>query len=198
MVDLLVKSKYPIIVLEGPDGAGKTSLAKELQKHVGARYVHLTYRWKDKMDLYHLAAIRYCARLAQHQPVILDRWWVSEIMYAEAYRGGSSFIKTHFLLEHIATKLGVTYVACLPQNRDRYIRHYEVLKNTRVEMYDSGMSKVFDLYTDFYMKYMAVKENVIRYDMFEHYRDNVISREVVMSHICQYVLEFTEDHRSTL
>lgn len=198
MIDLLEKSKYPIIVLEGPDGVGKTALAMALQEYLGARYIHLTYRWKDKMDLYHYSAIRNCAHLAQHQPVILDRWWVSEIMYAEAYRGMSKFMKRHFLLELIASKIGAVYVVCLPEDRERYIKHYNVLKGNRVEMYNEGMEKVFDLYTDFYKTYMSLKENVVRYDLFQNYNDNSVSRGIVLREVCQKILEFTEDYRSTL
>ena len=40
---------YPIIVLEGPDGSGKTTLARHLVELLGAEYLHLTYRWPTKM-----------------------------------------------------------------------------------------------------------------------------------------------------
>lgn len=192
---MLEQSMYPIFVFEGPDGAGKTSLAEELKKYVGARYIHLTYRWTDKMNLYHAAAIRYAARLAETQPVIIDRWWPSEIIYAEAYRGGSSFIKHYFMLEHIATQLGVTYVWCQPEDRERYLAHYDVLRNTRDEMYESGMSKVYDGYADFYKNYMAYKENVATYDLFKNFNKDEASREMVMRSICQKLLEFSEDNR---
>lgn len=203
MMNLLEKSKYPIIVLEGPDGVGKTSLALALQKYLGARYIHLTYRWKTKMDLYHYAAIRCCAHLAQNQPVILDRWWISEILYAEAYRGGSKFIKSHFLLEHIATKIGAVYVACLPEDRDRYLDHYLKIKMSRTEAElkrdpTEGLEIVYDLYVHFYESYMRYKENVFRYDLFQNFNENEVSREIVIRQICQKILEMTEDHRSTL
>lgn len=198
MINLLEKSKYPIIILEGPDGVGKTTLAEALQEYLGARYIHLTYRWKDKMDLYHRSAIMNCAHLAQHHPVILDRWWISEILYAEAYRGGSKFMKSFFLLDYVATKIGAVYVACLPEDRERYIQHYHVLKDSRAEMYDEGMERVFDLYTSFYNQYLCLKDNVTRYDMFQNFNDNEVSRGIVMRNICQNVLEITEDYRSTL
>lgn len=198
MVDLLEKSKYPIIVLEGPDGSGKTSLALELQKYLGAKYIHLTYRFKDKMHLYHYAAIRLCAHLAQHQPVILDRWWISEIVYAEAYRGGSKVIKHHFLLEHIATHMGVTYVMCLPEDRDRYLKSFDKLKTEREEMYDEGMSRVYDIYRGFHDEYLYLKSNVCNYDLFKNYNENEVSRGIVLREICQNILEFSEDHRSYL
>jgi len=196
MINLLEKSKYPIIVFEGPDGSGKTSLAKTMASHVGGRYIHLTYRFKDRMHLYHGAAIRLAARLSRNQPVIVDRWWPSEIVYADAYRGGSKFAKYYLLLEHIANNLGVTYVICLPEDRTRYLDHFAVLKDQRTEMYDEGMQRVYDGYAEMYRGYLSLKENVCHYDLFKNFQENDVSRDLILRNICQNILEFTEDHRS--
>lgn len=203
MVDLLQKSKYPIIVFEGPDGAGKTTLALEMQKYLGARYIHLTYRFKDRMHLYHYAAIRLAAHLAQHQPVVIDRWWPSEITYADAYRGGSKFAKYFTLLEHIANKMGVTYVYCLPQDKQKYLDYYEKLRGLRTDEELSrdpleGVSKVYDEYAGFYNWYFSIKENVCHYDMFLNFNDNEVSRGIIMRNICQNILEMTEDTRRSI
>ena len=195
MIDLLSRSNYPIFVLDGPDGVGKTTLALALKEYLGARYIHLTYRFKDKMHLYHGAAIRLAARLAENQPVILDRWWPSEIVYADAYRGGSKFTKHYFLLEHVATQLGVTYVICLPKDRERYLKHFEVLKGQRQEMFNEGLNRVYDGYEWLLNNYFMYRENVIQYDMFRYYQENEVSREVILRQICQSILEFAEEHR---
>lgn len=198
MLNLLEKSTYPIIVLEGPDGAGKTSLAKSFCEYTGAKYLHLTYRWKDKMHLYHYAAIRTAALMAQHQPVVVDRWWPSEIVYADAYRGGSKFTKYYFKLEHVARMLGAVYVVCLPHDRERYLEHYHVLKTKRDEMYNEGLERVYDGYEMLYDEFFSLREDVIRYDMFRYFNDNDVSREIVLRNVSQNILEFTEDYRSTI
>lgn len=203
MIDLLEKSKYPIIVLEGPDGVGKTTLAHELKTLLGARYIHLTYRFRDRMNLYHYAAIRLAAHLAQNQPVIIDRWWPSEIAYAEVYRGGSKFTKYYFLLEHIATQMGVTYVMCLPEDREKYLSNFEEMRETRTEAErsrdpDGCLGRIYDEYSGIYQTYFRLRDNVCHYDMFQNYNDNEVSRGIVMRNICQNILEFTEDHRSVL
>ena len=203
MINLLEKSKYPIFVLEGPDGVGKTTLALELQQYLGARYIHLTYRFKNKMHKYHYAAIRLAAHLSQHQPVVIDRWWPTEIVYADVYRGGSPFTKHYFKLEHIATQMGVTYVVCLPEDRERYLGHFDDLRSTRtlqelVRDPDGNLGNLYDEYSKFYKSYFALKENVCHYDIFKNFNDNDVSRGIVMRSICQNILEFAEDHRSGL
>lgn len=198
MIDLLSKSKYPIFVLEGPDGAGKTSLAKNLQEYLGARYIHLTYRFSDKMHLYHGAAFRLCRRLAETQPVVLDRWWPSEIIYSDVYRGGSKFAKYSLLFEFLASRAGVTYVMCLPEDRERYLTHFHELKAEREEMYDDRLDQVYDEYMTMYRHFLSLKDNVCHYDLFKNFQMNENSRDLILKTISQNVLEFAEDHRSSL
>lgn len=198
MIDLLEKTPYPIFVIEGPDGAGKTTLAEALRDYLGARYIHLTYRWKDRMHLYHGAALRLATRLAQNNPVIIDRWWPSEIVYADAYRGGSKFAKYYLLLEHIANKNGIVYIVCLPKDRERYLAQFERLKAERTEMYDEGMQRVYDGYDEMWKHYLGIKENVVHYDMFQNFNNSKVSRGFILKEISQKILEFTEDYRSTI
>lgn len=201
MIDLFAKSEHPVFVFEGPDGAGKTTLAKHLAKVTGAKYIHLTYRFKDRMHLYHSAAIKLVARYAQHQPVVLDRWWPSEILYAECYRGGSKFMKHFFLLEHIATQMGVTYVWCLPEDKKRYFDNINRLKDNREELFQDGFDRLYDLYRDFYHQYGGLRENAVHYDMFKNFVGDDINeavRDMTFDYISQNILEFAEDYRSTL
>jgi thymidylate kinase len=200
--DIFSLTKYPIFVVEGPDGAGKTSLCEALKQVASYRYstnvgyIHLTYRWKDRMHLYHTAALHYAARLSRHQPVIVDRWWPSEIVYADAYRGGSKFVKHYFRLEHAATLMGLTYVLCLPADRERYLAHFDELKNKRDEMYLEGMQRVYDGYAELYRDYLSLRNNVITYDMFDWYAEDDDSREMALISASEKVLEITEEHRS--
>jgi len=133
-----------IFVLDGPDGVGKTTLAKRLAERTSGKYLHLTYRWKDKIHLYHDAAIRYAARL-QPQTVVIDRWWPSEAVYAKAYRGGSQWPLYGRLADRIALKFGVMYIYCLPDSVDEAVKRHAKLKGEREEMYDD-IAEVADLY----------------------------------------------------
>lgn len=132
-----------IIVLDGPDGTGKTTLAHEICKQTGAKYLHLTYRWKDKIFDYHTAAIRWAAR--QTCPVVIDRWWPSEAIYAKAFRGGSTWPLQGRMCERVAKKFGVVYVFCLPDDIQSAVANHAELKQHREEMYDD-IAAVVDLY----------------------------------------------------
>lgn len=170
----MTQSLFPIIVIEGPDGVGKTTLANALCEKLGAKYRHLTYRWPKSMDLYHWAGIEACLRDSARQPVILDRWWPSEAVYAAAFRGGTKWPWMSRMADRVALKHRVFYVLALPKDKPAYVKHYEELKGKRVEMYDS-MHKVYDLFGDWettmkdrvdFMTYDFMTEGFDNFDLF--------------------------------
>jgi len=128
-----------IVILEGPDGAGKTTLGQYMAKSLNGAYLHLSYRWPDHMFEYHTAAIRYAIRLANKTkaPVIIDRWWPSESLYAAEFRGGSKWPHMGRMMDRIARKHAAMYVYCLPMDLVAYEKRFEKLRAERKEMYDS-------------------------------------------------------------
>jgi thymidylate kinase len=73
-----------LIVLDGCDGAGKTTLAAELANRHGHAIVHATLT-PAGTDLF----AKYQAMLAHPGPVVLDRSFVSELVYGPVDRGYS-------------------------------------------------------------------------------------------------------------
>lgn len=132
-----------IFILEGPDGVGKTTLAQHMAKKLGAVYLHLSYRWPDHMFEYHTAAIRWAIRKSRKQPVIIDRWWPSEALYAAEYRGGSKWSQMGRMMDRVARKHGAVYIYCLPEDLVEYEKRFDKLKTEREEMYDNvlGVAK---------------------------------------------------------
>lgn len=126
-----------IIILEGPDGAGKTTLGQHMAKQLNGTYLHLSYRWPNHMFEYHTAAIRWAIRKSHKQPVIIDRWWPSEALYAAEYRGGSKWPQMGRMLDRVARKHGAVYVYCLPTDLVQYRARFDKLKEERAEMYDN-------------------------------------------------------------
>ena len=85
-----------LIVLEGPDGAGKTTLANRLihtflenSKDDSAELIHRG-PLDPAIDPLHeyLLSLKYNRRDYNHL-VVLDRWHVSEMVYGPIYRGAS-------------------------------------------------------------------------------------------------------------
>lgn len=180
-------SKYPVIVLDGPDAVGKTTLANHLVTKLGAKYLHLTYRWPVKMFDYHSAALFYVLREAEKQPVVLDRWWPSEVAYANVYRDGSKWPLAYRMFEKAALLHNFCYVFCLPINRQEYVRHFNAVKNRRVEMYDDRMEQIWDQFAMIYSVLVKERNSVMTYDFMTQGHD--------LDKVCQDILEETEDNR---
>lgn len=178
--------RCPIIVLDGPDGSGKTTLGQAIAKRYKAHYLHLTYRWKNNMDLYHWAALEFALKKSTHQMVVIDRWWPSELIYANVFRGGSPWKDFHVALDAAAQKHRIMYIGCVPNDRDAYLDHFNRLKNERKEMYDS-MAAIYNEYYDMFLDGpgMARREDVGHYDWMkwqERHVDEVASLVGSMSY----------------
>lgn len=65
------------IIIEGPDGAGKTTLANKLAKRLGMNILKMTANGGQSF-------IEYIQKLAC-DGVVIDRCWVSEQIYADIF-----------------------------------------------------------------------------------------------------------------
>ena len=142
-----------IIYLEGPDGTGKTTLARELVRQAGGRYYHDTYKpdqWRQS-SLVLGAALRHAMPFGRVS--VLDRGWMGEAIYHRVYRKrvtpGAWTRWHHGLLQGAAA----TTVLALPLAVSAWLANYRVLEDTGREMYRGNMDEV-------YRRYMCVKQNV--------------------------------------
>lgn len=124
-----------IIVIDGCDGTGKTTLAEAICKRHGGVYIHNTYRWPSKMPLYHTAALHRALKIARTRLVVIDRLWMSEAIYAEVYRNGSPWPHMGRMIDRIVRKVGGVYI--LAQSPKNHKEKFEQLKSEREEMYDN-------------------------------------------------------------
>lgn len=97
-----------LIILEGPDGAGKTTLANRLAELTGAKLLRKGPIERDVISEYTLDLQWY--RPGQGEDVVCDRWHLGEEVYGPILRGGSTFDRATY---HHVEKTLVTRGALL-------------------------------------------------------------------------------------
>jgi len=134
-----------LIIVEGPDGAGKSTLARELADASGSTMFHYgAYLGEPVIAPHYFGAV---CRALHGEDVVMDRSWYSEPIYGAACRGGADRVSAAELraLELVAAEARAVVVLCLPPfevcreawaaRRDReYVR------------LDAQMRTVYDLY----------------------------------------------------
>ena len=156
--------RHPIIVLEGADAGGKSTLGYEIVKLTGARYVHMTYRFKNSMWLYQRAALQLCLRLAETQPVVLDRWWPSDVIYGTFFRDGPGVPKLSYRLhDRVAQTYGLTYVYCCPSDRAKQAERHGLRAGEGGEMYDT-LGRLPEMYREMWLSVVR-RDDTVLYDV---------------------------------
>lgn len=106
-----------IIILEGPDASGKTTLANNLRRYYGLRgqavqYLHL--RARKNVIAYQTVAL--AKAFAFDGITILDRHWLSEEIYGAVYRSRTpaSFSQARTCFD-LLLNVPTVYVLCTPE-----------------------------------------------------------------------------------
>jgi len=157
-------AKYPsdnydfnrIFVLEGPDGCGKTTLAKQmmfLMRGLGLYpyYRHFTYPlWPNVSD--YMANIMVDAvNQIKHGPVILDRSFISDMFYSRVFRHNRGIMLEDGMAETLDLLLqrnDVVTVVCLPEF-DEYRKNYitKLKDHTEIHTEIAGMDCIYMMYS---------------------------------------------------
>jgi len=141
-----------ILILEGPDGAGKTTLAETLrQRFQNNGMVHIVKHGPyTGVEPEHLCRIYFRAMspaLTFNDTVIMDRSWISEPIYGEVYRNGANRIDVprKRMLERVALSRGAVVIHCQP---DFEVCAETFEKRTEEEYLDdiSQLEQVYDEY----------------------------------------------------
>jgi len=129
-----------IIILEGPDGCGKTTLAEYFVEHYNAHYMHST--WSKEIDEYMFqymqSTLDAAGRISKNQLVILDRHWLSDCVYGDVFREGCYRGDLYNGMHHQFFREDNRHmIYCLPEDKEAANQHFKNLAGTRPEMYDS-------------------------------------------------------------
>lgn len=170
-----------IILLDGPDGVGKTTLAELIQKRFPhSEYIHLTYTKENNeiMGEYFETALDIAIGMSQREGklVIIDRMYFSEQAYSKVYRTTTAD-RWKDEMQRLRTKAldnGVIEIMCLPHHKEQYLKYWMDLKFRREEMYNTQMDKVYDEY----MKIFKAHPSMLRYDMFLNNNDETIENTI--------------------
>lgn len=105
-----------ITIFEGPDGGGKSTIAQEYAQLTQARYVHHGPYKQVTDGLGRMFVESMLPALLGYQDVVLDRCWLSEPIYADAFREGDDRVgmARARLLDRLALRCGAVVVKCLP------------------------------------------------------------------------------------
>jgi hypothetical protein len=127
-----------VIILEGPDGGGKTTLARHLNEKYG--YITMkTSQPKDGEDLFISYTKSLLEAVGSWRPIVFDRHYLGEPVYGPIMRDADLLgIRGRRLIERLLVSRGVHLVLCLPtwekllqawkdKNGDDYLRTEEQL-----------------------------------------------------------------------
>jgi len=135
-----------IVCIDGANATGKTTLAEELRKRHGAIILHQTYRFRNNIFNYHTAALRLAIRLAQNRLVVLDRLWMSEVVYASVYRGGTPWPHQGRMVDRVLQKACAVQVVCIERNRELLLERYHQTRSHRTDADAENNARVNDMY----------------------------------------------------
>lgn len=98
-----------IIIIEGPDGAGKTTLANQLSRQTKYDIVHRSQPKTDDEKKHMMS--EYVAVIKSSKNIILDRCWYSEMVYGPIMRDASVISYPEmYELEKLLAKAGAIVI----------------------------------------------------------------------------------------
>ncbi len=123
-----------MIIIDGADCTGKTTLAKKFCEAMKGQYFHCSYAKDWNMETYHRLMLHTAGKLEQSAniPCVIDRWALSEAAYGKVFRNGPSYdIKA--LIKEATKAYNPLFILATTKAA---IKQHEISKQTRNEMFD--------------------------------------------------------------
>ncbi len=132
-------------MLEGPDGAGKSTLAQTIAKEKKASVIHSNFDPTWDIQQHHADVIEAVKLIEPWGTVVMDRWALSEYVYGTVFRGKPAYDVLEFMDTNLKGLLEVTYIYC---RNDHVIENHARNKAIRHEQFDD-MENVLKLYDEY-------------------------------------------------
>lgn len=141
------RTSLRITIFEGPDGGGKTTAALEYASKVGGRYVHLGAFPGVRQGLPRLYLEAMLPALLGYEPVVLDRCWLSEKPYGDAFRDSRLRLQLvdQRMLERVAFRGAPVVVRCLPP-WEAVLSSFRRRKGEEMLQREEQLRQVYDTY----------------------------------------------------
>lgn len=134
-----------IIILEGPDGSGKTTLAHVLMEH-GYKYIHNGPPSEKNLAALYIGQI--AAAYASGKPTVFDRLHLGERVYGPIMREKSLLdIDDEKAIERLTEAIDIQIVLCLPPWRVVLENWIQNSKNEYVDTMQA-LKKIYDAYVE--------------------------------------------------
>ena len=132
-----------MVIIEGADGTGKTTLARAIADYIGGQYFHCSYHKDWNIEIYHRHILHTAARLESQAniPCVIDRFALSEEVYGYAYRDAPSY-NTVALINEAILHYKPMLILCSNENAEQ---NHKINKENRAEMFDTikGISEAY-------------------------------------------------------
>lgn len=166
-----------IFILDGPDACGKTTLQQSFVAQYGAIPIHLTWNKElaPRMFEYQVEEMQKAIALSKDNLVIVDRHWISEVLYAKVFRGGSPWPLMGRMIDRVWRKHAAVYIMCLPHKSllgiNAAVDRHEANLDPKHPYPTEKFQELLREYLDFYYQGMFFRDDFINYTIEYEGRD---------------------------
>jgi thymidylate kinase len=177
-----------LIIIEGPDSTGKSSLAKFMAREMRSVYVHASgdKSLHDEMLRYHQTLLTDAkVNLDNGLNVIMDRHWPSEWCYGRILRPHLADRYGFKYVEEMLLHLEPIYIFC--HSATAFERHFEIHKQEDHSYTRDDFKKIVDEYRKLHMQVLdeslhglRPRQVVLEYSIEKHGHDLKTFTDFVM------------------